>query len=849
LNPIEKLLNQTIDIGEIPALPEAARMAMFKTLTIEKSAEEISSIIKEDPSLTLKILKIANSSFYSRSGSVSNIKDAIILLGYKTVKAIILSVSVKDMFSGKETSWFNYKNFWLHSLATAFVTEEITKILKLPSGDVAYATGLLHDIGKIILLLSSEEKYRQVIELIEKEKLYFYTAETKIFGFDHTDVSEFLFDYWELPKVLTEPIHQHHLSSAAPIESANSTLLTLKLANEITHIARFSISEHEPPYEVSEAIVERIGLLNEELDEILHNLEKYITTIGEILNIPKTDIKGYFEILSSSNKELGKMYIENQRMVQEVNVKTSILAELNRLSLLFLKERELESALPVSLRSFLISFHFDAVSIEFYLNGEKSMLFKAFYPTLFSEDGKAVRSSEIEEVKSVIKRGSVTPFEKGPDIQISEYILKSGDGVELGKLSIKSSDPSEPSDVQTFFDQFTLGLNNLRLHLMNKLKSEKLNIAVKQLKEENDRRQSLIRLNRLVLDNSPIGILSINEKGNIESYNREAERLFLEELKNKNIFKLTIIQKNDLQDTLEGIVYEKKSGNLRAERDGRGRSFHIECTPIEETGSTLILVDDITERLENEIMIIQKEKMATLGELAAGIAHNLRSPLAVVKGIPEMIISELEQKKLQGVYKAKALGGLENDIKENMELITKSMDKAFAIIDSIMDFSKKETGEFENLNLEQIVNEAFLLVEHRLKRKTIHIINNTKGSTIYGNKHMLIQVFVNLITNSIDAIEKSGTIEVHYKKENGKSVIHFIDDGKGIKKSDRERIFEPFYTTSGKANGTGIGLSITRKMVTLLGGSIRARTGREKGAVMEITFTDKGSYDDKNIDH
>jgi len=240
--------------------------------------------------------------------------------------------------------------------------------------------------------------------------------------------------------------------------------------------------------------------------------------------------------------------------------------------------------------------------------------------------------------------------------------------------------------------------------------------------------------------------------------------------------------------------------------------------------------------------------MATLGELAAGIAHNPRSPLAVVKGIPEMILSELEQKKLQGVYKTKALEGLEADIKENMELITKSMDKAFAIIDSIMDFSKKETGEFENLNLEQIVNEAFLLVEHRLKGKSIRIINNTKGSTLYGNKHMLIQVFVNLITNSIDAIEKSGTIEVRYKKENGKSFIHLIDDGKGINKSDRERIFEPFYTTSGKANGTGIGLSITRKMVTLLGGSIRARLGKEKGTVMEITFTDKGSNDDKNTD-
>ena len=845
MNPIENLLAETVDVSEIPSLPEAARIAIYKTLTLEKSAEDISKIIKEDPSLTLKILKVANSPLYRGSKSVTTVKDAIVLLGYKAVKAIILSVTIKDLFQGKDSDWFNYRNFWLHSLATAFVSEEIAKSLKLQSEEIAYAVGLLHDIGKIILLLSAEEKYREVIETVRNEKLPFSNAETKIFGFDHTDVSEFLFGYWELPPKLTYPIHEHHMRTDVLLSSFDTIAMTLKVANEIAHIAGFHICKDEPPYDMSEELVERLGLLDEDLDRILRDLESYIAAVGEILNIPKTDIKGYFKILSSANKELGKMYIENQQMVEEVTTKKSLMIELNKLSLLFLKERELDTALPGSLRNLLRSFDFDAAAIEFYLNEERSILYKTFYPKLFTEEGKTVKSSEVEESKTVIPRGQVQPFEQTKDARAIFFTLKSGDGTEIGKLFIKTSQPTEPEDIQTFFDQFTLGLNNLRLHLTNKLKSEKLNVAVKQLRDENERRQRILQLNKLILDNSPAGIVSIDEAGDIETYNRKAELLFLEDLKGKNFFHLDLFVQNKLVNAVREVIAINKPRDLSIEIGGKLRSFHIEPAPMEGTGSTLVLLNDITDRIENEMMMIQKEKMATLGELAAGIAHNLRSPLAVVKGIPELLLSELEQKKLTGNSDFEAV---DKEIRDNLQLISQSMEKAFAIIDSIMDFSKEEMGKFEKLDVELIVDEAYFLLEHRLKGKAITFRNNTSGVNIFGNKNMLIQIFVNLLTNSIDAIEETGTIEVNCKKYDDKTIVTVEDDGRGIREGDFEKIFEPFYTTSGKADGAGIGLSITRKMVMLLGGSIRALPKRGKGTVMEITFLDRGIVYDKSAD-
>ena len=134
MSTIESRLAEAINIGDIPALPEVARLAITKTLTMEKSADEISKVIREDPSLTLKIMKMANSPLYTRDRPVSNIKDAIVLLGYRTIKSIILSITIKDVFSARETKKFQHQGFWLHSLAVAHIAEEIARVLRHASG-------------------------------------------------------------------------------------------------------------------------------------------------------------------------------------------------------------------------------------------------------------------------------------------------------------------------------------------------------------------------------------------------------------------------------------------------------------------------------------------------------------------------------------------------------------------------------------------------------------------------------------------------------------------------------------------------------------------------------------------
>jgi len=225
--------------------------------------------------------------------------------------------------------------------------------------------------------------------------------------------------------------------------------------------------------------------------------------------------------------------------------------------------------------------------------------------------------------------------------------------------------------------------------------------------------------------------------------------------------------------------------------------------------------------------LIQQEKMATLGELAAGIAHNLRSPLAAARGIPELILSELGQEDRQN----------EKSLRENMELISDSMGKALKIIDSIMEFSKEEFGVHTPVSLYEVVEGARSLLDHRLATKEIKFSNRTASCMVQGgNKNLLIQAFINLLNNSIDAIENRGEITVTCTKEGNKFLVHFEDDGRGIPQENLERVFEPFFTTSKDAEGTGIGLSITRKIITMHGGFIKARRRKKGGTVMEIVI-------------
>ena len=837
VDAIEKRLTELIDISEIPTLPEIARIAISKTLSMDKSAEEIASIIRENPSLTLKILKIANSPMYTTGVRISSIKDAVILLGYKTIKSLVLSITIKDIFSDEKEKWFDYRAFWLHSIATAVISEEITRELNpnISSSEIdAYTAGLLHDIGKAILLISDRKQYQRVVELVREHKLTFTEAERQVFDFDHSDVSAFLFRYWELSENLITPVRDHHRDEEYLTQNPDRTTTTVTIANQISHISGFNSHTAEPPYEVSKALIGMLGLDQSSMDRILTDSREYLETFAEALSIPKTDIKGYFELLSSANRELGVMYIENQQKTDEINRKSSLGVELNRISRCCLHERNLMSATKLSLRSLMNYFHFEYTWLELYLNREKSILCTSRRPRLFGQEIVEDEGKGLEEREIITARGSAV-VEDGSEI----YPIVANGDEEIGRIAIKHSESIDKKELRSFIDHLALGLSNVRLHFTNKVKTENLNIAVKHLKEEHGRRQSLTKLNDIILDTTPVGILTVTTGGEIVQFNREAVQLLREPLKGQNLFKLKLFSGYDIRTKLGDFEKGRRRRNITIFQENRQHHFLIESVPIEGSPHILLLINDVSERIEEEKILIQKEKMATLGELAAGIAHNLRSPLAVVKGIPELIISDLRSGAVKITRKSDGKQVKDEEIEENLKLISRSMEKALSIIDSIMEFAKKEPGQYETLELGEIVDEVHTLVQHKIKGRDVIFKNRAGSCTLFADRNMMVQIFINLFNNAINALGDKGTIEVVCSQEKGKTVIHFMDDGVGVDRDKLDQIFEPFFTTTGTADGTGIGLSITRKMVTLHGGSIKALPRSGGGTIIEIIFPEK----------
>jgi len=833
LGEIEERLQKTINITDIPTLPEAARLAVSSTISFEKSAQQISKIISEDPSLTFKILRVANSSIYRRSGKVSNIKDAVVLLGYKTIKGLILSITIKEIFPKKEKEWFNYHGFWIHSIVTALAGAHQARILKSEPEDEAYASGLLHDLGKVILFLSDQQKYREVINLINEKKIPFYQAEQEIFGFDHTDVARFTFNHWKLPQKLIMTIDEHHLKPGVSKQITPSSLI-LYLANQIAHTAGFFSLRDEPPYEVDFKAVESLGLLSDDLDLILKNIKIDIGPVLEALNIEQRDIKSYFEVLSSANRELGRMHLENIQLLRELETQKKLLANLNHIMLNFLKKKDLEEVLSSAVRSLASHFGLSWSQLDFHLNNKSSLSCSVSSPVLFEKDGENVLDEELECASRIIKREN----EWKKDSQI--YIIHTPDGMEVGKLAIPSGVLDDENEIKPFIDLLSLGFNNLHLYLKDRLKTERLDIALKKLSFEMEKRRQAYRINELILDNSPAGIISINNEGKILSFNKTSENILQENLKGKNLLHLKIFEKTGLRADISELLFIKGEKDISLIQNGKQLHLHLKIAEIEGSNILLVLINDITRRVENEQMLRQKEKMATLGELASGIAHNLRSPLAVIKGIPELILSEIERKEIRVLKKTDRGESEDTETRENLKLIVKSIQKAFNIIDSLLNFAKLDKGSFEKLDLYQILKEVQTLLEPRVREKNISLQNKLHGCTIIGNKNMLTQVFLNLINNAIDAVSENGLIEANYARKNNRIIIRVEDNGKGIEPEDIERVFEPFYTTSGKANGAGIGLSITKKIIILHGGTIKALFREGGGTVMEITFSQKG---------
>jgi putative nucleotidyltransferase with HDIG domain len=208
----ERLKRITQSIIGLPTLPTVITQLIGLIDNPRTSAKEVAQLISTDQALTAKILKLANSAFYGFPREIATVDLAVVVLGFETVKSLGLSVSVLERFaSGRDDDHlFDRQKFWQHSIACGVGARLLAQKLRYRVPGEAFAAGILHDIGKLILCQYFPEEFSRVLEMAHEEHIYIGHAEEQILGVTHAEVGSWLVEKWNLPRQLVDSVTYHH---------------------------------------------------------------------------------------------------------------------------------------------------------------------------------------------------------------------------------------------------------------------------------------------------------------------------------------------------------------------------------------------------------------------------------------------------------------------------------------------------------------------------------------------------------------------------------------------------------------------------------------------------------------
>jgi len=264
---------------------------------------------------------------------------------------------------------------------------------------------------------------------------------------------------------------------------------------------------------------------------------------------------------------------------------------------------------------------------------------------------------------------------------------------------------------------------------------------------------------------------------------------------------------------------------------GETRTVNVAIAPLVtrkfQVIGRLVIMDDITQRVDLERQLSQSDKLSSIGLLAAGVAHEVNTPLAVISSYTQML-----SKQLQGDPQKSGL----------LEKITRQTFRASEIVNNLLNFSRTSGTEFADVDVNKVITDTLALLEHQFKTAKIQVRSElTAGiSAIQGNPGRLQQVFLNLFLNAKDAMPGGGTLNV--ATTNGDMVsVRVSDTGSGIAPEHIQRIYDPFFTTKtapkeGQNRGTGLGLSVTYGIIQEHAGKIRVESDPGSGTTFALDF-------------
>jgi putative nucleotidyltransferase with HDIG domain len=281
------------NVKTLPSLPSVVQKIFASINDSRVGAKQLGEIVTTDQSLTTRVLKLVNSSYFSLRGNIQNVHHAVTMLGFSTIRQLCLGVSIINQFNNiKEIKDFSGESFWKHSIAVSILAREISKTATNLEPDVCYTVGLIHDIGKLLFIEHHSGSYMEVLRKAQRESMPLEEAETETFDIDHTDVANWIFRKWNLSRDIRSAVRNHHSADTDRISPISPEALTgvVYFANQLAHYLNMGNSGNPSTHLEEEKFKKFFGTSFDDMDIDITRLEEEVHISLEILGI-KNEVK------------------------------------------------------------------------------------------------------------------------------------------------------------------------------------------------------------------------------------------------------------------------------------------------------------------------------------------------------------------------------------------------------------------------------------------------------------------------------------------------------------------------------------------------------------------------------
>lgn len=814
----------------LPTLPGVAVSIMRIALQHDRTGEHLLRSMELDPSLAVRILKAANGSSYGREGTITSLDAAAQIMGTGPLRSIVLSCSVMDVFEDRTTPYgLDPAGLWLHSVSTAVYAQTLSRALASVDPREAFLAGLIHDIGKILLCIGLEEDYPGIVSAANTQRIELYQAEIDVLGYEHAQVGAWLLEHWNIPRLYQEVVLNHHRPLEAAFDQERHYLLSCVVAAAHHLSYRHSIGSGGDPLKapLPPDLLERVPLSRQHIEQATKEVPLLVKKLTKQIDLKPVPLATYYSYLKHANRELGQINQDRESSHYALLQKEKELRGINTMGLALLGCTTTESAVKAIAEGLVTSFAFSRTLC-----------------TVYHHDHWEYRAEALREGQewvchtSLKKRSHLEEAVPEPESDLPWlHVDLTGKRGPLGYLKVR---PGPHSDVPmgkiglllaSYAKLASEALERIQAYQRIQRLSEDLVRALGRLDREKESVEIEKREKEAILAGLPIGLVLLSKEGIIGFSNPEAQRILrLEEVPGAPREIQRLFPDPELARTMEsclaaGTASTPRECSIPGADPLSMRTLRWFLVPLHKEAraatEVLFVLQDVTQEKELHRRTVESERMASIGELAAATAHNLRSPLGAAKGILELLLEHLSSGGLRVQWTG--LAGGEADatdvLKDQLETVVRGVTKCFSVIDDLIDYSRIKGGAAETLRLYELLEGTEALIGDLLRERGIQIEKDLGSDQIFGRKTDLIQVFLSLYSNAYKAMPQGGVLSVKSRPcttgtgQRPYTEILVSDTGHGIPPESLPRIFDPSFTTSQGAEGTGVGLSLARRIL------------------------------------